>query len=80
MSTVPNLVTNVSSGERRSWIFFGHNVPRSEIIFVLQAVLVFFLTIASVICIILSKTCEDTTVWVAILSSSVGYMLPAPRP
>lgn len=78
----PNNILAVgdSNSERRSWIFFGRSIPRSEVIFILQAALVFFLSITSVVCIIFSKTCEETTVWVAILSSTVGYMLPAPRP
>lgn len=80
MSQTPNVVASDTNSEKRSWIFFGHTIPRTEMIFILQAILVFFLTITSVVCLILSKSCDETTVWVAILSSSVGYMLPAPRP
>ena len=66
--------------EQKSWIFFGHRVPRSQIVFCIQTVLVFFLAIVSVVSLMRSTACEETTVWVAILSSSVGYMLPSPRP
>ena len=27
----------------------------------------------------LAETCEETTVWIAILSSTVGYILPSPK-
>ncbi len=76
---VGNIVFDEDDNERRSWIFFGKHLPRSEIVFLCQTVLVFVLVIFSVICLALAETCEESTVWVAILSSSVGYMLPAPK-
>ena len=66
--------------ERGSWIFCDQTFPRSEIVFIAQTALVFLLVIVSISCLVFAKTCEETTVWVAILSSSVGYMLPAPKP
>ena len=33
----------------------------------------------AIVRIILSTTCEETTVWVAILTSTVGYTLPSPK-
>ena len=65
--------------ERRSWILCGNHLPRSEIVFFVQTVLVFMLVGVSITCLALAKTCEETTVWVAVLSSSVGYMLPSPK-
>jgi steroid 5-alpha reductase family enzyme len=76
---VPNVIQEHQQ-EKRSWIFFHKRIPRSEVIFIIQAILIFFLALASVISLFLSRSCEETTVWVGILSSSVGYMLPAPRP
>lgn len=76
---VNDLVFDSDGVERRSWIFCGEHLPRSEIVFFAQTILVFILVIVSVACLALAKTCEETTVWVAVLSSSVGYMLPSPR-
>ena len=65
--------------EERSWVLFNKHLPRSEIVFFVQTILVFLLATVSVTCLAVAKTCEETTVWVAILSSAVGYMLPAPK-
>ncbi len=76
---IENIVFDSNNEERRSWIIFGKRIPRSEIVFLCQIVLIFFIVIFAVVNLALTKTCEEATVWVAILSSSVGYMLPSPR-
>ena len=53
--------------ERQSWKCFGQTCNRSLVVFLSQ----FF-----VILLILE---EETTVWIAILSSTVGYILPSPK-
>ena len=35
--------------------------------------------VCAIVRITLSTTCEETTVWVAILSITVGYILPSPK-
>ncbi len=77
--TIGDLVFDENNIERRSWILCNQHLPRSEIGFFTQTILVFLIVIVSISCLIIAKTCEETTVWVAILSSSVGYMLPAPK-
>ena len=42
------------------------------------AVIVLML-VCAIVRIMLSTICEETTVWVAILSSTVGYILPSPN-
>ncbi len=76
---IENIVFDSNNEERRSWIIFGKRIPRSEIVFLCQIVLIFFIVTFAVANLALTKTCEEATVWVAILSSSVGYMLPSPR-
>ena len=64
----------------RSWQFCEYKCPRSQIVFVVQ---VLFVVLFSAICaanIVLSETCEESTPWIAFLTSLIGYMLPAPRP
>ena len=74
-----NVIFDEQDEERRSWIMCGNHLPRSEIVFFVQTILVFMLVGVSITCLALSDTCEESTVWVAILSSSVGYMLPSPK-
>lgn len=74
-----NVVYDENNVERRSWVFCKRTFPRSEVVFVTQTVLVFVLVIVSISCLAVAQTCEETTVWIGILSSSVGYMLPAPK-
>ena len=64
----------------RSWQFFNTRVPRSQIVFVVQITFIFLLSTACIVNIILSETCEESTAWIAILTSLVGYVLPSPRP
>ena len=77
--TLGGMIYDENNVERRSWILCNKRLPRSEIVFFTQSILVFIIVLVSVACLALSKTCEETTVWVAILSSSVGYMLPSPK-
>ena len=77
---VNDIVFGNDNVERRSWVFCGDRTfPRAEVVFIVQSILVFLLVSVSVTCLIFAETCEETTVWIAILSSSVGYMLPAPK-
>lgn len=67
-----------SQSERTPWTIFGHDCSRSLLLFVFQYIIVCTLVISSIICLIVSKSCEETTVWVGILGSAVGYILPCP--
>ena len=67
-----------SQSERTPWTIFGHDCSRSLMLFVFQYIIVCTLVISSIICLIVSKSCEETTVWVGILGSAVGYILPCP--
>ena len=64
----------------KSWQFFNTRVPRSQIVFVVQITFIFMLSTACIVNIVLSDTCEESTTWIAILTSLVGYVLPSPRP
>ena len=67
-----------SQSERTPWTIFGHDCSRSLMLFVFQYLIVCTLVISSIICLIVSKSCEEATVWVGILGSAVGYILPYP--
>ena len=56
------------------------NLPRSEIVFFLQ--MWFILLLISIFIVkltVLKPNCEETSFWISILSSLVGYLLPNPR-
>ena len=64
--------------ERRSWSRLGQTCSRSLIVFLSQ-----FFVILLIVCgcfwpIHLAKTCDESTVWVGILCSAAGYILPSP--
>ncbi len=42
---IENIVFDSNNEERRSWIIFGKRIPRSEIVFLCQIVLIFFIVI-----------------------------------
>ena len=69
-----------SSG-KASWKFCNKtSLPRSEVVFFAQMFVVLMLiTLCIVKLTILKPTCEETSVWISILSSLVGYILPNPR-
>lgn len=61
---------------RSNWELFGRVVPKNEVIFICQVVILY---IVIVTCIInLSLKNGDSNLWVALLSSSLGIMLPQP--
>ena len=65
--------------ERRFWSCLGQTCSRSLIVFLSQ-----FFVILLIVCgcfwrIPLGKTCDESTVWVGILCSAAGYILPSPK-
>ena len=80
IATSDDLVFDSNNIERSPWEVFGQKCSRSASLFFFQCILILILVVTSVVCLSLAKTCEETTVWVAILTSSVGCILPSPRP
>ena len=72
------IVFNSASEERPPRSVCGRKCSRSASLFIIQCILVFNLILTSVVCIILSS-CEEKTVWVALLSSVVAFILSIPR-
>ena len=64
--------------ERKSWKFFGRTCNRSLLVFMCQFFVIVLILACAIVRIMLSTTYE-ATVWVAILSSTVGYILPSPK-
>ena len=74
-----NFVFDEENHERKSGKFFGRTCNRSLLVFMCQLFVIVLILACAIVRIMLSTTCEETTVWVAILSSLVGYILPSPK-
>ena len=74
-----NFVFDEENHERKSWKFFRRTCNRSLLVFMCQFFVIVLMLACPIVRIMLSTTCEETTVWVAILSSTVGYILPSPK-
>ena len=58
------------------WHVFGKQLPKSEIVFFVQVVLIYIVVITSIVNLTLNK--DEGKLWTALLSSSLGYLLPNP--
>ena len=65
-----NFVFDEENHERKSW-----KCHRSLLVFMCQFFVIVLILACAIVRIMLSTTCEETTVWVAKLSSTVGYIL-----
>ena len=77
--TLNNLVFDENNQERRSWKFCDFTLSRSFAVFLSQVAVALFIVVFSCINIFLSDRCEDSTIWIAILSSVLGYFVPNPK-
>ena len=68
--------TSVSSRGGR-WNVFGNEVPKEEIVFFTQVILIYVIAITSIVN--LTMEAKHETLWTSLLSASLGYMLPAPQ-
>ena len=71
--------TEISS--KSSWKLCNQTtLPRSEDVFFVQMfVILLIISLFIVKLTVLKPNCEETSVWISILSSLVGYILPNPR-
>ena len=58
------------------WCLFGKFVPRPEIVFICQVIAIYAIITASTYN--LSVDPDKTSLWVSLLSSCFGYLLPSP--
>ena len=69
--------TNHYLDRHSDWMFFGEKCPKAEIVFFSQVILVYIVVITSIVN--LSINNGSDRLWIALLSSSIGYLLPNPR-
>jgi len=60
-----------------SWPVLGQQLPEKCVVFFVQVALIFVVVIASIVNFSL-KTGNDK-LWIVLLSSSIGYLLPSPN-
>ena len=73
------IVFDDNNQERKSWACLGQTCSRSLIVFLSQLFVILLIIFGCFWRIHLSKTCDESTVWVGILCSAAGYILPSPR-
>lgn len=80
-TALTDFVFDDQNQERRSWKFCNKtSVPRSEVVFFTQIFFIFiFIILCAVKLTLFELSCEESTIWISILSSTVGYILPNPR-
>ena len=73
------IVFDDNNQERKSRACLGQTRPRSVIVFLSQLFVILLINFGCFWKIQLSETCDESTVWVGILCSAAGYILPSPR-
>jgi len=58
------------------WYLFGAAVPKTEVIFICQVVVLYIVILTCIVNLSLKN--GDSNLWTALLSSSLGIMLPQP--
>ena len=77
--TIPERETFVDKDDTHSdkWHLLGTSVPKTEIVYFCQMIIVYIIIIASIIN--LSIKNGSTELWISLLSSCIGYALPNPK-
>ena len=65
-----------SNNVEDQWKLFGRRVPKQEAVFFSQVILIYLVVITCILN--LSLTSSNSTLWTALLSSSLGIILPSP--
>ena len=58
------------------WHLFGTECPKEEIVFFCQVIILYTVIVVSIYNLTVGHS--DSTLWTALLSSSLGYLLPNP--
>ena len=69
-------VTTAEITSEHSWKIFGKSVPENEVQYIIQVIVIYLVIITCIVNLSLDN--GDSNMWTALLSSSLGYMLPNP--
>ena len=67
--------SNISSSDSHRWLFLGNKIPKTEIVFFAQVILVYVVVITSLVNISIGSPQEF---WIVLLTSCLGYLMPNP--
>jgi len=67
-----------ASDTTRHWQVLGQKVPKSEVQYFIQMLLIFIIVITSLYNLTVGKS-EEGKLWTSLLCSTLGYSLPNPR-
>lgn len=70
-----NIVRSESDSSGK-WSFFCQKLPRVEVVYFTQVLLIYFVVLACVVN--LSLGLENQALWSSLLSGCLGYLLPSP--
>lgn len=70
-------LTSVQPAAVSDWSWCGTRVPKNQVTYLTQVVLVFCIIAVSLSQIIMQSS--DRELWLVLLSTSIGYVLPSPR-
>ena len=65
-----------SDSIRSYWSLCGTDIPKAEVVFFTQVVLIYIVVLTSIVNLTLGN--EYSNLWVALLSANIGYLLPNP--
>lgn len=66
------------TSDNHQWTFFGKEVPKCEIVFFCQVIIIYTVVVTSIYNLTTTGGAENDKLWTALLSSSLGYLLPNP--
>jgi hypothetical protein len=69
---------STDSGSDRRWYLLGKAVPKSEIVFAVQVIIIYIIIITAVVNLTLNGSAGESKIWIVLLSSCLGYILPSP--
>jgi heme/copper-type cytochrome/quinol oxidase subunit 3 len=70
-------ISEEGSSQQQQWHVWGMgHYPKSEVVFFVQVVLIYIVVITSIVNLTLNR--DEGKLWTALLSSSLGYLLPNP--
>ena len=66
----------MESDNTSRWLLFGQKFPKEEIVYFSQIIILYTVIICSIVN--LSIDNRQQSLWISLLSSSIGYLLPTP--
>jgi hypothetical protein len=73
---LPLTIDDHHSNRTSNWNVLGYRFPKNEVVFFCQVIILYAVIITSIVNLSLQR--DNGQLWIALLSSSLGYLLPNP--